>query len=75
MAENKAAAVNIRVHKSLKKSFDAEIGRCDEFSGSTDFFEQAMAALVNHARRGGKIAIPLAFLTEEDEAKLRVEGK
>ena len=32
-----------------------------------------MAALVQAGRRGGKLAIPLALLSEDDEAKLRTE--
>jgi hypothetical protein len=71
VARNKEALLTTRVQKVLKENFDAEIGRREEFSSATDFIEQAMAALVQAGRRGGKLAIPLAFLSADDEAKLR----
>ncbi len=71
MAQNKQAGVTFRTKASLKASFDAELERRMEFANATDFFEQAMAALVQAGRRGGKLAIPMALLTEDDDATLR----
>ena len=72
MAENKQAGVTFKTKRSLKESFDAELARRAEFANATDFFEQAMSALVQAGRRGGKVAIPVAILSEDDAAKLRI---
>lgn len=67
VAQNKDASMGFRTQKALKERFESAFGKQAEFSTPTAFFEDCMRALIHHARRGEKIAVPVMLLLKTDD--------
>ena len=61
VAENKLATVSFRTQEGLKASFEAALAELGSYGTSTAFLEDCMRAVVHHARRHEKIAVPVSF--------------
>jgi hypothetical protein len=66
MAVNKEAAINLRVQKSLRDSFDEAFAKQSQFSSMTSFIEGCMSAMILAVRQKRELAIPLEFLEKEN---------
>ena len=59
--------MGFRTQKALKERFETAFSKQSEFSTPTAFFEDCMRALVHHARRGEKIAVPLLLVLKSED--------